>query len=396
MAEATDDPGKKGELEQQILRVLQQAGCSLKTAQLVKTCQVPKKEINRVLYQLKEKSVVTLEKPATWCLGGAGNGGVVPTVPANLELSHCTSEEAGKAIYKLLETKGPQSALGIAHALGRKTAKDVNPDLYAMRNNHLLSLDKNTKLWAIYGPDSRRKSQSTENTYQQSIVNMTIQNGPNGYISISNSEGIQIGDNNTIQKHSNKERGYKAPSCPSPMAPDDLFKQEAPTSAGSSQNIRVVLCRQVQQGDYNEMCFQNTLDEGPNCSLPVSATAVEKSHVQSIYPNQDLTKRAQKVNVQVYPEGTTNINKMTVPSVGPEGDRRKDPGESEQDEAGHKKDPNGPIVMTPTLDSCVGDLEPAPFSIHALAGLLALTGFSAAESQLRNIHSFGPSALCRP
>lgn len=33
-----------------------------------------------------------------------------------------------------------------------KTAKEVNPDLYAMRNKHLLDLDQKSNTWAIYRP----------------------------------------------------------------------------------------------------------------------------------------------------------------------------------------------------------------------------------------------------
>ncbi|XP_023598474.1 Z-DNA-binding protein 1 isoform X3 [Trichechus manatus latirostris] len=176
MAEAPIDPGKKGDLEQKILQVLQEAGSPVKIAQLVKKCQVSKKELNHVLYRMK---AVTCTGPATWCLGGDGTRDVVPTEPAEPGPScgYRPSEEAAqkslqnaatipqstgsplgeqrqKAIYTLLAANGPRDALSIARALGMKTAKDVNPDLYAMRSKHLLTLDQNSKSWAVYRPDA--------------------------------------------------------------------------------------------------------------------------------------------------------------------------------------------------------------------------------------------------
>lgn len=38
----------------------------------------------------------------------------------------------------------------IAKALGMKTAKEVNPDLYAMRDKHLLDFDQKSNSWTIY------------------------------------------------------------------------------------------------------------------------------------------------------------------------------------------------------------------------------------------------------
>ncbi|KAK2110225.1 hypothetical protein P7K49_009971 [Saguinus oedipus] len=78
MAQASADPGKEGHLEQRILQVLMEAGSPVKLAQLVKECQVPKKELNQVLYRMKTELKVSLTAPATWCLGGASPDGKGP------------------------------------------------------------------------------------------------------------------------------------------------------------------------------------------------------------------------------------------------------------------------------------------------------------------------------
>ncbi|XP_075384515.1 Z-DNA-binding protein 1 isoform X2 [Tenrec ecaudatus] len=176
MAEAPIDPDRKGELPQRVLQVLREAGCPLKTSHLVKKCQVPKKELNQVLYRMKAQSQVTLVEPVTWRLGGpepSGPQGLAEPGPrpssrpteeaaqrclpneANIPQSPVPSlTEQQKKIYTLLDTKGPLSALRIAQAVGKKTSKDVNPDLYTLRKWHLLSLEQSSMLWHVHHPGS--------------------------------------------------------------------------------------------------------------------------------------------------------------------------------------------------------------------------------------------------
>lgn len=71
---------------------------------------------------------------------------------SGVPLNHPPPCLAEKAIYRFLEGAGPCKALIIARALGMKTTKEVNPDLYDMRNRHLLSLDEKSSLWSIYRP----------------------------------------------------------------------------------------------------------------------------------------------------------------------------------------------------------------------------------------------------
>ncbi|KAM9249214.1 Z-DNA-binding protein 1 [Dugong dugon] len=334
------------DLEQKILQVLQEAGSPMKTAQLVKKCQVSKKELNQVLYRMK---AVTCTGPATWCLGGDGTRDVVPSEPAEPgpSCSYRPSEEAAqkplqnaatipqspgsslgeqrqKAIYTLLAANGPRDALSIARALGMKTAKDVNPDLYAMRSKHLLSLDQNSKSWAVYRPeDSRRKNQFTENIYQQSRVNMFIQTGPSGTISITNSKGIQIGSANMMQKHTASGRsGSTAPPRPPPVAPDDPSMQEAPAGDWGPRDIHVVHCRQVQLGHHNIMTLHGPLDKSPVCtplgSPPVSATPSPEASLEVQMPKRGPHSEgdeAEKVPIKACLLEDTAIKQPGPPAV---------------------------------------------------------------------------------
>lgn len=69
-----------------------------------------------------------------------------------LLLDHLPSCLPEEEIYRFLEANGPSKALIIAQSLGLKTAKEVNPDLYALRNKHLLNCDQNSNAWAVYQP----------------------------------------------------------------------------------------------------------------------------------------------------------------------------------------------------------------------------------------------------
>lgn len=62
--------------------MLRDAGSPMKSTQLAKECQVPKKKLNQVLYRMKNESKVSLEGLATWVLGQGGTGEVVPAEPA--------------------------------------------------------------------------------------------------------------------------------------------------------------------------------------------------------------------------------------------------------------------------------------------------------------------------
>ncbi|XP_037668054.1 Z-DNA-binding protein 1 isoform X2 [Choloepus didactylus] len=281
MAKAPADPATEGDLEQKILQVLRDAGSPLKTTQLVKECQVPKKELNQVLYQMQKKSKVTLAAPATWCFGGsetrvtgpaalAEPGGALTLQKGAAAVPPTPGPQLSgrqEAIYRLLEAGGPLSALNISQALGMKTAKDVNRDLYEMRDKHLLSLDQNSKSWTIYRPgDYERKHQLTTVIYQQNPVNVIHQNGPNSQISIIHSEATQIGHGNTIKREmASGESGSTAPLRLPPTAQGDASMQGSPAGAWGVQDIHVEksVFRRVQLGHGNEMSLHGARAEGP-------------------------------------------------------------------------------------------------------------------------------------
>ncbi|XP_036179091.1 Z-DNA-binding protein 1 isoform X3 [Myotis myotis] len=191
MAQASADIDET-DLEQRILQVLKGAGTPVKAAQLAKECQVPRKDINHVLYRMKDKLQVDCDDSAKWRLREGGPGEMVPTEPAR------PSHELQEQILRLLEASGPQRALSIAKSLGMKTSKDVNRYLYAMQEKHLLDFDKSSKTWKIYQPGTPR-APPPPIIYQQSPV-MICQSGPHSHISIQNSEAVQIGHGNTIVK----------------------------------------------------------------------------------------------------------------------------------------------------------------------------------------------------
>ncbi|XP_059751920.1 Z-DNA-binding protein 1 isoform X4 [Balaenoptera ricei] len=296
MAEAPANPGD-ADLEQRILEVLRDSGSPVKTAQLVKKCQVPKKKLSQVLHKMnKESKGVLLVGPATWCLA---DGGAKEVVPA--ELAERPQEDAvavprkpgpelsqrQEEIFRFLETHGPQRALIIAQGLGMKTAKEVNPDLYAMRNKHLLDLDQKSNSWAIYQPEGSR-NQSTPVIYQQNPINMISQNGPSSHISIDNSKGIQIGHGNVIvRKMASGENGSTAPLYLPPLAPTDPSTQGPLAGSWGPQDIRMEksVLRHVQMGHGNEMSLHGSPAKGPAHSAcgsppdPPSGAARSRSEV---------------------------------------------------------------------------------------------------------------------
>ncbi|XP_027478297.2 Z-DNA-binding protein 1 isoform X3 [Zalophus californianus] len=349
--------GGHADLEQRILQMLRDTGSPMKAFQLAKECQVPKKKLNQVLYRMKEESKVSLEGQATWGLGKGRAGEVEPTELAQPNQAErpqrgvvAVPQEAGSRltkqqedIYRILEAHGPCKALTISQKLGRKTAKEVNPDLYAMRRKHLLDFDEKSSIWAIYQPDLRGRNPATEIICQKTSINIICQNGPNNHISIDKSEAIQIGHGNVIMRQVASGEN---------MAPADPSTQSSPAAAWGPQDIHMEksVLRQVQMGHGNKMNLNGAQARGPAAwsplgsppgSPPVSATAEGSGasfEIRMPQPGSSSKEEvAQRVHIRsCFLEDTAigNSNRMTVSSetAGPGGvakpeDGRRDPAE---------------------------------------------------------------------
>ncbi|XP_022350049.1 Z-DNA-binding protein 1 isoform X3 [Enhydra lutris kenyoni] len=374
MSQAPGDPDET-DLEQRILQVLRDAGSPVKSVQLAKECQVPKKKLNQVLYRMRKESKVSLEGLATWGLGQGGTREVEPAEPVRPSQAErlqqdvaAVPEETGRQltkqqedIYRILVTHGPCKALTISQKLGKKTAKEVNPDLYAMRRKHLLDLDEKSSTWAVYRPDLGGRNPAPAIIYQKNPINMICQNGPNNHISIGNSESIQIGHGNVIVRPTASGEN---------VAPADPSSQTSPAAAWGPQDIRLEksVLRRVQMGHGNKMNLNGAPAKGPAaCSPPISppvSTTMDDPEalfeIRMPKPGPSAEEEvAQRVHISsCFLEDTAigNSNRMTVSSetAGPEGvvrpeDSRRDPGEPGKDAGAeprsqfpHDRDPAPP------------------------------------------------------
>ncbi|KAG8513355.1 Z-DNA-binding protein 1, partial [Galemys pyrenaicus] len=273
------------DLEQKVLQALRESGAPVKAAQLARSCQVPKKRLNQVLYRMKD-SKVTLLGSATWCLAADGPGGPGPSAQTQpspgkkVEPQEADSaaqphgaEASGqgvkpeKKIYGFLDARGSHRALHIAQALGMKTAKDVNRDLYALKSLHVLDLDSNSKMWGIYRPEQPGgTNQTTTIIVQKNPINMISQNAPESEIYIQSCADLQIGHGNLIVKQKPAVgSGAVAPlQLPTPPNP--------PAGIWGPQDIRVEKSelKQVQLGHANQMSVHSAGPEGPAHAPPGS------------------------------------------------------------------------------------------------------------------------------
>lgn len=296
-----------------------------------------------------------------WCLGDGGTGELVPAEvarPSQAERPQqgavAISERPGsrlserqEKIYRFLEARGPCKALIIAKSLGLRTAKEVNPDLYAMMAKHLLDRDQNSNAWKIYQQEvSGGSSRSTTIIYQQNPTNVISQNGPNSHISIQNSAAIQIGHRNTIlSQTASGENASTDPSTqdplPGPWGPQDIRVENSEL-------------RRVQLGHDNEMSLHSSPTAGPACSPsgrgPVSATTGSDASVEIQIPapgphtEGDVESVSQRVHIRscfLEDVAIGNRNRMRVITgaaggggAGPE-DSDGDPGEPAEDTGPH-------------------------------------------------------------
>uniref|UniRef100_A0A8C8TKN8 Z-DNA-binding protein 1 n=1 Tax=Peromyscus maniculatus bairdii TaxID=230844 RepID=A0A8C8TKN8_PERMB len=324
MAEAAADLSTGENLEQKILQVLSEAGSPVKIAQLVKKCHVPKKTLNKILYHLKEEGKVSLEAPATWCLGGDAPGDEVPAVPKDLT-AHPSLDER---VFSFLKDNGPQKALHIAKALGMKTAKEVNPHLYKMKDRHLLSYDGQT--WMIYGPSQKSqelahsgvRQESTAIIYQQNPINMIYQQGTNNHISIANSEAIQIGHGNAMLRQIDcDQRGKRRGLVRGAWSFKE--KEQPPHLHGQHIHMEKSMLRRVQLGHGNEMSVPREPVEHSAYSFtgspPVSATTADqgtsftmKTPEPGAHPEGNTAQRVHIKSCLLEDATIGNSNKMTI------------------------------------------------------------------------------------
>ncbi|XP_031998197.1 Z-DNA-binding protein 1 isoform X2 [Hylobates moloch] len=341
MAQAPADPDREGHLEQRILQVLTEAGSPVKLAQLVKECQAPKRELNQVLYRMKKQLKVSLTAPATWCLGGTDPEGEGPAElalrsPAKRTQQYSAtipeapgpqfSQQREEDIYRFLKDNGPQRALVIAQALGMRTAKDVNRDLYRMKSRHLLDVDEQSKAWTIYRPDSGRRAELVSIIHQHNPINMICQNGPNSRISIANSKAIQIGHGNIITRQTvSREDGSTSPCHLPSMAPGDSSTWRIPVNPWGPQDIHMErsILKRVQLGHSNEMRLHGVPSEGPAHSPPgsppVSATAAgpeasfeARMPSPGTHPEGDAAQRIHMKSCFLKDATIGNSNKMSI------------------------------------------------------------------------------------
>lgn len=352
------------DLEQRILEVLRDAGSPVKTTQLLKKLQVPKKKLNQLLHKMKQESKgVMLAGPAMWCLGDSGTKEMVPTERVERPQQDAVAvpkkpgpelSEQQKEIYQFLEAHGPHKALMIAKALGMKTAKEVNPDLYAMRDKHLLDFDQKSNSWTIYQSEGSR-NQSTPVIYQQNPINMICQKGPNSHISIQNCEDIQIGHGNLlVRQMGSGEDGSTAPCYLPPMASADPSTLDSLAGSRGPQDIRMEksVLRRVQMGHGNEMRLHSNPAKGSACgafdSPPASVlgtspeASIEIQIPEPGPPSEGVT--SQRIHIRsCFLEDTTvgNSNRMMVHPGAADVKRVQRPGETGGDaEPPHRDAPS--------------------------------------------------------
>ncbi|XP_063104191.1 Z-DNA-binding protein 1 isoform X4 [Cavia porcellus] len=210
MAEAPADPSAGDQLEQKILQALRKAGSPMRTPLLVRECQVPKQQLNRVLYQMLKESKVSLVAPATWSLGGGDPGALVPAQPAQPSIAQKHQQDSAA------------------------TSEGPGPQLSGLQ-------------------DSGRRNLSATVVYQQNPINMIYQS----QVSIANSEATQIGHGNVIVKQ--EKNGAVSPRRPPPVVPEDSW---------GPQNIHMErsMLRRVQVGHGNKMELLGVPSGGPACS----------------------------------------------------------------------------------------------------------------------------------
>ncbi|XP_073436793.1 Z-DNA-binding protein 1 isoform X2 [Dendrobates tinctorius] len=111
-------------------------------------------EVNPHLYKMKAMNLLE-QNSKVWSIkavattgveGPAKNGSMSGTEVASKKIELTEQQEN---IITFLTSNEPSKARNIAKGIGKKVAKDVNRDLYKMKELNLLCMDNKEKLWSI-------------------------------------------------------------------------------------------------------------------------------------------------------------------------------------------------------------------------------------------------------
>ncbi|CAN2389882.1 double-stranded RNA adenosine deaminase activity, partial [Pristimantis euphronides] len=98
------------------------------------------------------------------CRRRSGRGAAAQMVPLT---------ELQESIVTFLKSNKPSRAINVAKGVGKKTAKDVNPDLYMMKSFHLPSYNEQQKLWTINTGPAQTLSETPTSSSEDSTTNQS-------------------------------------------------------------------------------------------------------------------------------------------------------------------------------------------------------------------------------
>ncbi|KAM9120580.1 Z-DNA-binding protein 1 isoform 1-T2 [Pangshura tecta] len=265
------------QVEQLIVDYLRTAAAPKKACEIARACSLTKQEANKVLHKLcKERKVEKQSDDNKWVVRAdtevechqkttklkIDDTTLVPLhLPANavtpVKDDRKLSENQEK-IYRFVSENGSCSALAIAKHMGKKTRKEVNPDLYGLQKKHVLSQDEDTKLWSVYGQgagyqptNSGANKEAVPLIIQNNPTNIIYQGGVQNTISIADSRATQIGNYNSLNLVDKK----------------DDSRPTVPSLRAASENADVLHCeaeakatpRAVQEIDVTQSTLKNTV-----------------------------------------------------------------------------------------------------------------------------------------
>ncbi|XP_066442943.1 Z-DNA-binding protein 1 [Eleutherodactylus coqui] len=102
--------------------------------------------------------------------GKAEYGGATETEPAGKRIQLTELQER---IYAFMKSSKPSRALSIAKGVGKTRVKDVNPDLYKMKNVNLLNYNEQEKLWTINTGPAPALGGSPTSSFEDSTTNQS-------------------------------------------------------------------------------------------------------------------------------------------------------------------------------------------------------------------------------
>ena len=299
--------------DEDIISALKKLGRPASTQDLADALSLKKSETSTLLYDLQSRDLIRKvqeSNPPRWDLtpvtSKGGHGMQMP-----MEVAHLSNSESNvdrslqvKIIQVLRGAEGPLTALEVASAVGLTTRKDVNPDLYAMKEEGVVSIDTTTcpPKWMLkpggtgYSQEGEIKIVSSCNKKLSSSLK-----GETDMYPLPNLKRIELNNSEATSDPLSKLTGKSSLTGHIPSG------ASLSASSGSTSDFDPTLCKKAVSIYVDEYCYNINSKDFKKTEDFGSGFVVGHSNREYILTCAHVVSNTNIVYIKFYNSGDTTV-----------------------------------------------------------------------------------------